>query len=290
MQSTDNLIIQNMDIDDLKSAIAWAGKEGWNPISHAAEAYYALDPHGYFLLRDQKHTIATISKVKYKQGLAFIGFYIVDPAYRGQGYGKYLWDAIVKDLNKDAYVALDGVVAQISNYQTSGFELYTTTSRYYQHVNCLLQIYEISPTHVTFCDEVAMEDLIAYDQSVFSQAREGFLMHLLKLPDAKRLIAHDKKRICGYGQILKAKDGYRISPLFADDFDIAAYIFNHLCQTVKENLPIYIDIPDNHKDAKAFVELFQLEKSFETARMYYHNKQPKRLEHKEFGRTTLELG
>jgi len=278
-----------MNLADLNAAIRWAEKEGWNPIVHAANAYYASDPRGYFLLKNHHATLATLSKVKYDQGLVFMGFYMVDPLLRSQGYGKYLWDNVTETFVNDGYIGLDGVVAQIKNYQTSGFELYVTTSRY-RYDNNKHQAMDDLSASITLSTDFVMSDLIAYDQSIFSQNRTAFLKHWLQLPSAIRLMAYHKQNLCGYGQLVKAIDGYRVSPLFADSADIALYLFDKLCQSLPEHTPIYIDIPDNHEAVPMFIKLFKPTKISESARMYYQGKQPQRLIHKEFGRTTLELG
>lgn len=292
MKATDTLKVCSMGLADLDAATRWAEKEGWNPICHAVSAYYTADPQGFFLLKNQHITIATMSKVKYSQGLAFIGYYIVEPAHRGQGYGKYLWDKVTENIDNEMYVALDGVVAQLNNYQASGFELYTTTSRYRQNTGDHKKNHINLSSSITLNTDVDMAELIAYDQTVFSQHRADFLKHWLQLPSAKLVVAYDtqKQHICGYGQLVKAVEGYRISPLFADNVDIAIAIYDKLCQAAPGNIDIYIDIPNNLDSAKALINYFGLTKVFETARMYYHGKQPERLWHKEFGRTTLELG
>jgi ribosomal protein S18 acetylase RimI-like enzyme len=54
--------------------------------------------------------IATISAVSYGGRFGFIGFYIVDPEFRGQGYGRKIWDAAL-ERHRGQCLGLDGVVA-----------------------------------------------------------------------------------------------------------------------------------------------------------------------------------
>jgi ribosomal protein S18 acetylase RimI-like enzyme len=97
-------------------AIDWAAAEGWNPGLYDADCFRAADPDGFLvgLLGDEP--VATISVVKYGDSFGFLGFYIVKPAYRGQGYGRQIWDAGLAYL-KGRTVGLDGVLAQQGNYQ-----------------------------------------------------------------------------------------------------------------------------------------------------------------------------
>ena len=290
MDSRHDTSICLMQLEDLKQAVAWAKKENWNPILNAAEAYYATDPSGYFLLKKDNETIATLSQVKYGNGFAFIGFYIVTPTLRGQGYGKYLWDEITKHNKPHDAIALDGVVAQEKNYQASGFVLETYTTRYAHGLDTPLTTPTPHPQNITLSTDIDTDDLVQYDQAVFSQDRSVFLAHWAQLPNTIRIAAMKHGKICGYGQIVKATEGYRIAPLFADDVDIASYLYQALCQQIQMPSTVYIDMPDNQPEGAKFLRQWPLRPVFKTVRMYYHGNIPTRQAHKEFGRTKLEIG
>src|SRR6056297_3205860 len=114
--------IERMNFEDLETAIDWAAEEGWNPGLYDAGCFYAADESGYLKGVLNGDMIASISVVKYGSDFAFLGFYIVKPEYRGQGYGYLLWSEAMKDV--EGYnVALDGVVDQQPNYKKSGFKL-----------------------------------------------------------------------------------------------------------------------------------------------------------------------
>ena len=89
-----NYVIRTMQRDEVDIAVAWAADEGWNPGLHDAESYYRADPNGFFIgLLDDK-PIAVISAIKYDASFGFLGFYIVKPQYRNQGYGIQIWNVV----------------------------------------------------------------------------------------------------------------------------------------------------------------------------------------------------
>jgi len=211
-------------------------------------------------------------------------------AYRGQGYGKYLWDIVTEGLSNHSYAELEGVIEQIDNYQASGFEIHATTSRYCKRAGKLCQEADNPPPHITVTDDIHIADLVRYEQTILTQKRDAMLREWLKLPPMRSLAAYDESNICGYGQIIKAVDGYRISPLYADDLNTALCIYAKLIRYVEDNIPIYIDIPDDNEQTQELVRLLNLEKTFETVRMYYKGRAPKILIHRVFGKASLEIG
>ncbi len=91
--STDNLAIRVMGRPDLDQAIDWAAAEGWNPGLKDAECFQAADPAGFLMGYLDGQPIGCISVVRYSSTFGFLGFYIVRPDRRGQGFGYRLWQA-----------------------------------------------------------------------------------------------------------------------------------------------------------------------------------------------------
>jgi GNAT superfamily N-acetyltransferase len=124
-----NYTIKPMTRADLAVAVDWAAAEGWNPGLHDADCFYAADPSGFLMGWLGDTPIAAISVVKYGASFGFLGFYMVRPEFRGQGYGWQLWQAGL-DYLAGCTIGLDGVVDQQSNYLKSGFQLAYRNIRY----------------------------------------------------------------------------------------------------------------------------------------------------------------
>lgn len=276
--------IRPMDPDEIHLAIDWAASEGWNPGLYDANSFYAADPQGFWIGELGSIPIATISAVQYGASFGFIGFYIVQPDYRGQGYGLRLWQAAMQALS-GRNVGLDGVVAQQNNYQKSGFKLAYRNLRY-QGVSggdC--------PTDPALVEiaQLPFEQVAAYDRLFFPDDRSTFLQSWLQQPERVACgVIHDSELV-GYGMIRPCRTGYKIGPLFADRPAWAELLLTALRSQVPPAQPIYLDVPESNPAAVALAEAEQMSLMFETARMYTGDFPDLPLD-RLFGVTTFELG
>lgn len=279
-----NYKIRTMSRDEINIAIDWAASEGWNPGLYDADCFYAADPEGFLVGELNNEPIATISAVKYGETFGFIGFYIVKPDYRGQGYGIQIWNAGLKRLS-GRNVGLDGVIAQQSNYKKSGLVLAYRNIRYEG-------VSGGSPpknSEIINLSQVPFDAVRGYDQPFFPDNRAQFLKAWLNQPESIALGIMQKGKLSGYGMVRACQSGYKIGPLFADRPELAEFLFVCLKSKVKPRSPIYLDTPEVNQDAVALAENHNMKYVFETARMYtgaFPDLPIKRL----FGVTTFELG
>jgi N-acetylglutamate synthase-like GNAT family acetyltransferase len=78
-------VIRQATRDDCDAfAIPTAKKLEWLP--HVTEVLFPADPSGFFVGTLDNEIIGCISAVKYSSTYGFIGFFIVEEKYRGQGY------------------------------------------------------------------------------------------------------------------------------------------------------------------------------------------------------------
>ena len=117
--------IRPMTRPELDLAVEWAAAEGWNPGLYDADSFYAADPTGFLIGLLNDEPIAVISVVKYGQAFGFLGFYIVRPEYRGQGYGEQLLRHLAKicverNYGRLEWSVLDWNVRAIDFYKSLG--------------------------------------------------------------------------------------------------------------------------------------------------------------------------
>lgn len=281
-QKKDDLIIRKMSRDEVSSlAIEWAAAEGWNPGLYDMDAFYSTDPDGFTLGEINGMPVGCISVVKYKEDFCFLGFYIVKPEFRGKGYGVKIWNEAIKDL-KEKNIGLDGVVAQQENYRKSGFKFEYSNIRYEgtgQHYNV---------NDIIGLNEIPFDKLKLYDRKFFPAERDEFLRRWINQPEGKGCAMLANNELCGYGFIRKCRAGYKIGPLFAENFEIAEQLFVIL-QNEAAGEKFYLDIPEVNGDALKLVKKYDMKKVFETARMYT-KKAPSLPLGKIFGVTSFELG
>lgn len=277
--------IKTASYSDIQMMSAWAQQEGWNPGLNDALAYALIDANGFFIGYLDGKPIACISTLKYDGNFAFLGFYIVDPAYRGQGYGYRIWQHAVNYAGK-MNTALDGVVAQQENYKKSGFKLA------YRNIRYVLKNHQFNPpSEISLqpIDKINLSEILNYDQQFFPANRAAFITYWLMMPNAKAWVYYEGEKIKGYGVIRQCHNGYKIAPLFADNFAIADILLQKLCTSVPPHTEIFIDIPEVNPAAKQLVEKYQMQAVFETARMYI-GKEPDISVNRTYSVTSFEVG
>lgn len=276
--------IRNLMHQEMHIPLDWAAAEGWNPGLSDADSFYAADPAGFFLGVLDGVPIATLSAVRYGNDFGFLGFYIVKPDYRGQGYGLQIWQAALQYLEHRT-IGLDGVLAQQDNYKRSGFSLAYRNIRY-QGVGSSQQTIT---DNIVPLSQFSFAEINTYDRHIFGYERSRFLEHWIHQPQSIALGVVQEGKLAGYGVLRRCRTGYKIGPLFANQPDFAELLFAALQGNAEVNAPIYLDTPESNPFAVALAERSRMTRVFETARMY-RGSSPNVPLHRIFGVTSFELG
>lgn len=276
--------IERMNEQELEIAIDWAAKEGWNPGLNDAHSFYQADPQGFFAGTLDDQIIAVGSAVVYDPFFAFCGFYMVEEAYRGQGYGLALTKARLAYVgNRNA--GIDGVVSMLKKYESLGYRIAHHNARYQLKPPIQKDSEHPAIKEVT---ELDFETLAAYDRRHFPAPRPAFLKAWIQQPGAKSLCYVEGQQIQGFAVVRPCREGYKIGPLFADRPEIAELLFQKMISFV-QGQPVNLDIPTNNTQALALVKRHQMNQVFETARMYLKG-EPKMDRAHVYGITSFELG
>jgi ribosomal protein S18 acetylase RimI-like enzyme len=280
--SSDRFQVRAMRPEEIALAADWAAAEGWNPGLSDAACFAKVDPQGFFVGELDGAAAATISVVNYGDRFAFLGFYIVRPDLRGEGYGLRVWQAGIAHAGART-VGLDGVIAQQENYKRSGFTLAYRNVRYGGTIAAGAPV-----PGVVDLATVPLLDVVADDATVFPARRTGFLRAWTSAPGhVGRAVVRDG-RLAAWGVIRSCRSGCKIGPLVADDEDAAAAVFDALV-AAKGGGEIYLDIPEPNAAAAALARWRGLDPVFETARMYTGPIRPLALA-RIYGIATFELG
>jgi GNAT superfamily N-acetyltransferase len=276
--------IREMTSHEVDLAISWANAEGWNPGIHDAETFYRTDPHGFFQGILDGKPVSCISAVAYGDRYGFLGFYIVQPQFRGQGLGIEIWNEGMKHL-KGRDIGLDAVTEQQKLYERAGFRPCYKSLRF-QGVATGLQS---GAEGINYLSEVPLEDLLAYDDQFFPVPRHTFTESWIRQPKGIALAALKEGGLIGYGVARQCFLGYKIGPLFADDEKTADALFRALCGHISRGMPVFLDIPQANPAAMDLAKRYHMHPVFETVRMY-NNKDPGLPMAGIFGVTSFELG
>jgi len=278
----ESLSIATADLRGVRTMLEWAAAEGWNPGLHDAKAFRSADADGFLLGILDGEPIAAISLVKYDDGFAFLGLYIVRPEWRGRGHGMAMWRAAMERAGT-RIVGLDGVVEQQENYSRSGFRLDRRNVRYSGQGGG-----SPVPDGLAPLADVPLEAILRYDARIFPADRTRFLDNWLRMPGATGLAALRDGALTGYGVARRCRIGFKIGPLFADDVATAQRLLGGLVGSIGDE-PFFLDIPEPNEGARRLAERFGMSPVFETARMYTGAPPPEPVG-RIFGVTTFELG
>ena len=273
--------VRPMTRAELGAVLDAAAAEGWNPGLFDADAFYDADPGGFFVGVLDGLPVASLSVVRYGEGLGFLGLYIVHPDHRGHGYGLAVWRAGMAAM-AGRNVGLDGVVAQQANYRRSGFTLAHRNQRFEGTGG------GVDPGGTTPLAGLPFGEVADYDSQVFTERREAFLRRWIGLPESIALGIVRAGRLAGYGVLRRCRWGHKVGPLFADAPDIAETLFAALAARVPGEA-IFLDVPQPNGEALALVGRHAMRPSFETARMFTRGDPGVPLA-RVFGITSFELG
>lgn len=274
--------IRNMTRKDLDIAIEWAAQEGWNPGLKDADCFYQTDPDGFFIGQLNGEPVATISAVKYNNEFGFVGFYIVKKEFRGQGYGHKIWQAASHHI-KNVCTGLDGVVAQQESYESDGYIKAFNQFRFEEQ-----DVRGARDNEILDIKDIPFEKILEYDNNIIKYNRKTFLKCWLNMEGTYACGIMRNDKVAGYGLIRACRNGYKIGPLFADDFIIAEKIYLALADYATGNT-VYLDVPEANKIGFELAKKHVRKYVFETARMYkngFLNQETDKI----FGVTTFELG
>lgn len=282
--------IHPMAPHQLHTLTDWAAQEGWNPGLRDTEAFYTADPEGFLMGELNGAPVAVISAVRYEPDFGFIGFFIVDPAHRGQRHGYAVFKVAMQRL-EGRLVGLDGVPAQLASYERWGFKLAHRNIRFGGTAPSEPPPGEAAaPAHADLVSlsQVPLATLLAYDRAFFPADRSTFLQHWLNTPGHVALGLRAGEQLQGYGVMRPCREGWKIGPLFADSADTAAVLLKGLIANTGGG-PFYLDVPETNPQALALVGQFAMQPVFETARMYTGPAPDISLD-RTYGITTFELG
>lgn len=278
---TGSHLIRPLDGAELSELVAWAGEEGWNPGPGDAAKFAHADPDGFLGCFVNGQLASAIAAVAYGDDRGFIGLYITKPAFRGQGWGRTIWDAGIARLG-NRITGLDGVPAQQVNYRSMGFVTDHETIRWTGILPALPATRSVRTPAPNQLDAI-----LAYDGRVSFAVRPVFVRGWLEQPHNVRIVIRDGQ-LAGYGVLRRCQQGFKLGPLYADDAEAAMALMAGL-SGVSGTETVSLDCPVPQTALSDRLAGLGFEPSFSTARMY-RGGMPHHDRSRIFGLGTLELG
>ncbi|WP_329457225.1 GNAT family N-acetyltransferase [Streptomyces sp. NBC_01497] len=318
----DRLVVAPASVADWAQVEEWAAGENWNPGLRDTACFHPTDPEGFFVGRLGGRPVSAVSVVRYSEGYAFLGHYLVRPALRGRGLGLATWQAAVPHAGSRT-IGLDAVPEQEATYRRSGFVAAYRSLRYGGRPprrsappppagrlpaplpagrppnagpwSADAPAPGQPPADPSLADGVVRERgalldrVAAYDARCFPAERRGFLGRWLAEPGHVAYVRLRGGVIRGYGVIRPARSGHRVGPLFADTPEDAGALLDALLAHADPDSDVVVDVPEGHAAARSLVEARGLVPGSYTVRMYA-GEAPPTPAGRVFGGTSLELG
>ncbi|AAP99921.1 MULTISPECIES: GNAT family N-acetyltransferase [Prochlorococcus] len=289
--------IRKLLVDDIDTVTNWARNEGFAPGLGDVDIYRNTDNQGLWIGSINDKPIGCIAGIKYNQLYGFLGLFIIDKIYRGNGYGVQLWRHVLNKLDTIDCIGIEAALDRINDYEKWGFKSSSITTRW--QISCFNQSLNItnydfySKKYILLEGSEIPQDMIQeYDKNKEYTPRPHFLSDWLSHQSGTVLALVNKKGLCvGFSRIrpclLRNGSGYRIGPLIADTPDLASYLLSNL--TSHYSGVILIDSPGRNTESNKLFRSLNFEPISHTVRMYRGN-QPSISMREIYGLACLELG
>lgn len=273
------MAVRQMNLEELRHALEWAAKEGWNPGVDDVAPFYVADPDGFFVNEVDGEMAAVISVVNHSPAFAFLGLYICHPRFRGRGFGVQVWNAALQHAGNRT-IGLDGVPDQQENYRKSSFVYAGKTTRY--------------QGRMPVCSgkgsaPVDVSTLIMRDAETCGFERPRYSAAWFADTEARKTIALPPTgQGLSFLTVRECNEGLKIGPILAHSASEVASLLL-ACPTKFSSKSVMIDVPETSPALAEYLTGSGFAPIFETARMY-KGKPPSGDPPKFYSTATLELG
>ncbi|MCP9880890.1 GNAT family N-acetyltransferase [Cyanobium sp. Alchichica 3B3-8F6] len=264
--TASRLQIRALNKADLPLVTAWARAEQFAPGRGDFAIYRHTDRQGFWVGCLDGRPIGCIAGVRYNAEYGFIGLFLVQPEYRGQGYGRQLWCHALAHLEGIPCIGIEAATDRIADYASWGFVAASPTRRWQRIVEerapvegSALSQRSAAAEGLSLVEGPAIPDAAvqAYDAVREPSPRPHFLADWLHHPAGTVLALIDAAGAChGFGRIrpclLQRGEGWRIGPLLADTPALAV----RLLEALMERHPgvVLIDAPGANPQAAPLLQ------------------------------------
>ena len=255
--------IRKIGVGDRESVFGWVEALGWNPGERDAECLLEVDSDGAFMAERDGKPVGCATGIAYDGEFGFVGALVVDPAMRGRGPATAL--AIYRHL-----------LAHLGE-RNVGMDAMPATKKFFEATGCLPAY-----RHWRFegelpkgerygaavrAAEIPFEAICAYDAENFPARREKFLRAWLGAYGGGGWAIERDGRLAGFGVVRRARRGWRVGPLLADDPAAAEGLLLAMGASCGGGAAA-LDVPESNAAAVALAKNFGMKETFETTRMY----------------------
>ena len=258
-----SLNVRPFEETDRTAIFGWIEALGWNPGERDGECLLATDPAGLFVVEKDGVAAACASGIAYDGRCGFGGGLIVDPAWRGR--------------HASTVLAMYRHVAAYLGERCVGMDAMPSSQPFFAAVGCCSAYRHLRfegplpggrPSEaIVPLGEVRFEDVCDYDAANFPARRERFLRVWLEAYGPGGWACVRGGRLAGFGVLRRARRGWRVGPLQADDSETAEDLLRAMGAAIGGG-DAALDVPESNAAAMALVRRLGLREAFATERMY----------------------
>ena len=212
------------------------------PALSDVECFLACDPTSLLVGELNGKPIAIAAAFKYDEQYRHFGCYLVDKAYRGQGYGQKMTAESRRRSEPNGVVSGYSVPEMLENYKKmqKAVEHWPVERHIVDIPSALTRLNDGTSdgeSLVKRTSEVDMKALCDYDTEMFGYKREKFIERLIEVSHA-RVAVDQQGEVVGYATarlLYKPDSGYVVGPVFSKSFDIAKSLLKELFQELMES-------------------------------------------------------
>jgi predicted GNAT family acetyltransferase len=221
-------------------------KEKFLPALDDIECYLACDPTSLLVGELNGKPIAIAAAFKYEEQYSHFGCYVVDKAYRGQGYGLKITAEARRRSEPDGVETGYTVPEMLENYKKMcmAVQHWPVEMHMVDVPNALTLLNDGTSTNggaslvvdIKQVGEIDVKAVCNYDTKIFGYKREKFLERLLQVSHA-RVAVNQQNEIVGYAAarvLYKQDSGYKVGPVFGESFEIAKSLLKEIFQEIME--------------------------------------------------------
>lgn len=267
---------------------------GWNRSAADGPMHFhaALDGQSWLLITPEKEKTpqGCVVAFPYPNKTAWIGFFIMNESYRGQGLGGVLWRAMDKiwNLRGTEIIGLDGVQEQVKTYERRGF---IDTARIPLMVGSAEDFRKAAYTPGSDNKDGIVKDIKTVDRSALAQLDQALTgLDRSVYWSTSNVLSRDDvfgytysalsspASITGFVLVRGCEEGHRIGPLYAPSPAIAAdllYLTMQHPSIANSSGSLIAELFGPNTESKAvFKSLGWKEVGIEYHRMWYKGKVP----------------
>ncbi len=241
--------LRAMTIADIPAGMRLKELAGWNQTAADWRRFLACSPHGCFVAEVDAQVCGTVATIPFEDRFAWIGMVLVDPEYRGRGFGTTLLETAIDALERLnlAALKLDATPQGKPLYEKLGFRSEYEIGRWTRRRSPSGSANSSTAARESVSPEL-LESICEFDRHVFGADRRYLLTSLHEeAPEFTRGILRDGT-LRGYTFGRRGSFADHLGPWMATDAGTARHLLQDFLASSSREVQI-ADCPSAHAAA-----------------------------------------